>query len=168
MRRVAGILLLAIVVSGCGKQEGGYAVAPSEKGPGKAPEGKPAVPAPETKSEFVPSRFKMFYSPLVRADTFLLDTGSGAVSQMYSDPTTGIGFQSLTVAGMLKPVKPEAGRFAIFYSPLVRADTFLVDTEVGQVWQMTQAADKQIIFAPIKQPFAPVPGIYDDITQDKK
>ena len=30
------------------------------------------------------------------------------------------------------------GRFRIFFSPHVRADTFLVDTQTGRVWRLTQ------------------------------
>lgn len=33
------------------------------------------------------------------------------------------------------------GRFQIFINPNVRADTFLVDTQTGKVWQLTQFTD---------------------------
>jgi len=33
------------------------------------------------------------------------------------------------------------GRFVIMFSPLVRADTFLLDTATGKIWQMVQMSD---------------------------
>jgi hypothetical protein len=33
------------------------------------------------------------------------------------------------------------GRFQIFFNPNVRADTFLVDTQTGTVWQLIQFTD---------------------------
>jgi hypothetical protein len=33
------------------------------------------------------------------------------------------------------------GRFQIFFNPNVRADTFLVDTQTGKVWRMTNYTD---------------------------
>lgn len=32
-------------------------------------------------------------------------------------------------------------RFQIFFNPNVRADTFLLDTQTGKVWQLTQLTD---------------------------
>ena len=32
-------------------------------------------------------------------------------------------------------------RFQIFFNPNVRADTFLLDTQTGKVWQLTQFTD---------------------------
>ena len=36
---------------------------------------------------------------------------------------------------------PQTGRYQIFFSPHMRADTFLVDTVEGKVWQLTTYAD---------------------------
>jgi len=36
---------------------------------------------------------------------------------------------------------PIQGRFVIAFSPIVRADTFLVDTETGRVWQSIRYTD---------------------------
>jgi len=33
------------------------------------------------------------------------------------------------------------GRFQIFFSPITRADTFLVDTQTGRTWRLTQYVD---------------------------
>jgi len=38
------------------------------------------------------------------------------------------------------------GRFKIFYSPLARADTYLVDTKTGAVWQEQTVKDGSVVF----------------------
>lgn len=38
-------------------------------------------------------------------------------------------------------VRPPVGRYQIVFSPNVRADTFLLDTQKGRVWQMTKFSD---------------------------
>jgi hypothetical protein len=38
-----------------------------------------------------------------------------------------------------QPIAPiQNGRFQIFFNPNVRADTFLLDTQTGKVWQLTK------------------------------
>lgn len=40
------------------------------------------------------------------------------------------------------PRAPEQyGRYVITFSPFARADTFLLDTETGKVWQLTKFTD---------------------------
>lgn len=42
------------------------------------------------------------------------------------------------------PRSPEQyGRFVITFSPFARADTFLLDTQTGKVWQLTRFTDIQ-------------------------
>ena len=36
---------------------------------------------------------------------------------------------------------PRNGRYMIVFSPIVRADTFLLDTQKGRVWQLTKNSD---------------------------
>jgi hypothetical protein len=38
-------------------------------------------------------------------------------------------------------VTTPGGRYQILFSPLARADTFLLDTETGKVWQLTKFTD---------------------------
>lgn len=35
------------------------------------------------------------------------------------------------------------GRYVVTFSPFARADTFLVDTQTGKVWQLTKFSDLQ-------------------------
>lgn len=46
------------------------------------------------------------------------------------------------------------GRFVVTFSPFARADTFLVDTQSGKVWQLTRYTDIQgdpLVFMPIER-----------------
>jgi hypothetical protein len=49
----------------------------------------------------------------------------------------------LPAAGVSAQPTPgrEFGRYQIFFSPHVRADTFLVDTQTGKVWQVVKYSD---------------------------
>ena len=54
----------------------------------------------------------------------------------------------LYVAGALAQESPPTpqpstsqGRYVIVFSPLARADTFLLDTQTGRVWQLTTYTD---------------------------
>lgn len=40
-----------------------------------------------------------------------------------------------------RAVRAPVGRYQIVFSPNVRADTFLLDTQKGRVWQMTKFSD---------------------------
>ena len=40
-------------------------------------------------------------------------------------------------------VPVQSGRFQIFFSPHARAETFLVDTQTGKVWQLVKFTDVQ-------------------------
>lgn len=47
----------------------------------------------------------------------------------------------IAVQADLKKPDYEPGRYQMYFSPFMRADTFIVDTKGGQVWQMV--ADKE-------------------------
>ena len=49
------------------------------------------------------------------------------------------GCSSAASAPVTNPVS--SGRYTIFYSPQVERDTFLVDTQTGQTWQLVQGKD---------------------------
>jgi len=38
------------------------------------------------------------------------------------------------------------GRFQVYFSPIMRADTFLVDTQTGKVWKHVQTAQGGFIW----------------------
>jgi len=42
-----------------------------------------------------------------------------------------------------RTLRPVPARYQIVFSPHVRADTFLLDTQKGRVWQMTKFSDLQ-------------------------
>lgn len=45
----------------------------------------------------------------------------------------------------------KTGRFQIYYSPIVRADTFLLDTQTGKVWQMVKDKDDNSLWQLMKK-----------------
>ena len=45
-----------------------------------------------------------------------------------------------------KSSQRERGRFQIFMHPTFRADEFLLDTETGRTWQMTQESKEKYMF----------------------
>ena len=55
-----------------------------------------------------------------------------------------VGFALLSIlmlAGCDKLPSSGSQRFQIVFNPNVRADTFLIDTQKGKVWQMTKFTD---------------------------
>jgi len=53
----------------------------------------------------------------------------------------------LLIQSPQKPAPPSAGpsggRYQIVFSPLIRADTFLLDTQSGRTWQIVKFEDLQ-------------------------
>ena len=92
-------------------------------------------------------RFQMFFSPFVRADTFLVDTSQCRVWQMVSAKDTDqTVFQLTPVRHAPSPLTPTSGRYILVFSPHVRADTFLLDTIGGSTWQMVTDKDGNLVF----------------------
>ena len=57
-----------------------------------------------------------------------------------------IAFQPIKVTLAPAPSNPVSGRYIITFSPHVQADTFLIDTQSGDGWQLTEASDKSEVF----------------------
>lgn len=67
-------------------------------------------------------------------------------------PFTTQGFQARYNSAPFQP-----NRFQIYFSPIVRADTFLVDTATGMVWQMVEDTNtKKMLFV-----YRDVDGIFE-------
>jgi hypothetical protein len=43
------------------------------------------------------------------------------------------------------------GRYKIFYSPIARTDTFLLDTQTGKVWQLVKDKDDNLLWQPMER-----------------
>jgi len=57
-------------------------------------------------------------------------------------PFAALVLSVAALTGCDKPQQqPKQQRFQIVFNPNVRADTFLLDTEKGRVWQMTKLTD---------------------------
>jgi len=101
------------------------------------------------------SVFQMFFSPHVRADTFLVNTAKGIVWVTVSTKAGDQAFQKVPVAPPPDSSTVQAGRFRIYYSAMVRRDTFLTDTTTGKIWVLAQDKDKNAVFQTVE-----VEGIY--------
>ncbi len=54
-----------------------------------------------------------------------------------------MSFASLSNVFAESSMTVQNARFQIFFSPFVRADTFLVDTQTGKVWELIKFTDIQ-------------------------
>jgi len=45
-----------------------------------------------------------------------------------------------------KASQKDVGRYQIFMHPVIRADEYLLDTQTGRTWQMTQESKEKYIF----------------------
>jgi hypothetical protein len=106
-------------------------------------------------------RYQMFFSPIVRADTFLLDTRSGAVRQMVKKSNGDSHWE--TVECIPSPEKSVTNdRYKIYFSPIVRADTFLLDVVTGKTWQMMEdPKNKEKLFGMITSDHAENPDLFN-------
>jgi hypothetical protein len=54
-----------------------------------------------------------------------------------------LAFSTVSLSNVFaQPLAPlQNGRFQIFFNPNARADTFLLDTQTGKVWRLTQITD---------------------------
>jgi hypothetical protein len=91
------------------------------------------------------NRFQMFFSPYARADGFLMDTASGTVRRMVQDSNGDVVFEKVIVEDS-PPSGVVSSRYRLFFGPMARADTFLLDTSSGTVWQMLVDPNKNVTF----------------------
>lgn len=61
------------------------------------------------------------------------------------------GTQASGESPTLTPLDCGTGRFRVFFSPLFRADTFLVDTETGMIWRHAVAENGESIWEPMRR-----------------
>lgn len=109
----------------------------------------PSVQSTNLNSGQIGKRFQMFYSPIKRADTFLVDTKVGKVWQQVEDSITKEPFfktvpkleETDIYADLVNEAEGAPGRFQIVFSPHVVADTYLLDTTSGKTWGVVQTKD---------------------------
>ena len=58
----------------------------------------------------------------------------------------GIVFLIITAFLIGKATQKNIGRYQIFMHPTFRADEYLLDTETGRTWQMTQESKEKYMF----------------------
>jgi hypothetical protein len=69
----------------------------------------------------------------------LLGSLLSACDQKQPPPPAGIALDN--PSALAATPMPRNGRYVIVFSPIARADTFLLDTQKGKVWQLTRFND---------------------------
>jgi hypothetical protein len=82
--------------------------------------------------------YQMFYGPHARADTYLVNTATGAVWLEVETKQKKNAFQKISVVPRPSVMNPKVGRFRIYFSPHARMDSYLCDTLTGQLWIAAQ------------------------------
>jgi hypothetical protein len=71
----------------------------------------------------------------------------GAIAQTARSPQSAKQPSAVSAA----PSQSHVGKYQLFFSPLARADVYLVDTETGKIWKpitITNATDTNLKSAP--------------------
>lgn len=90
-------------------------------------------------------RYQMLFSPFARADSFLVDTQTGEIRQMVKASNGNVVFELVRIENAPLPSNTP-GRYRIYFGSQARADTFLLDTASGNVWQMFEDTDTKMTF----------------------
>ncbi len=72
---------------------------------------------------------------------------AGAIAQTVRAPQSA----KQPAAAAAVPAQSHVGKYQLFFSPLARADVYLVDTETGKIWKpitITNAKDTNLKSAP--------------------
>jgi hypothetical protein len=75
-------------------------------------------------------------SQFLRRQTFKLDRFSGRVWQKVVDDKDNPSWEETIVESRPKQVSPGHPHFQIFLSGYMAKDTFLIDTDTGDTWQL--------------------------------
>lgn len=78
--------------------------------------------------------FQMYFSPFTRQDSFLLNSAVGRVWVLKNAGDRN-EFEPVAVSPMPSGSN-QPGRFRVYFGATVRADTFMVDSQSGQVWTL--------------------------------
>ena len=94
------------------------------------------------------ARFEIVQSPLAAKWTFRLDRYTGRVYQLVKTQGDGVAWETMLFLGGPEASKPMRPKFVIFSSGLAARHTFLMDSDTGQTWILTN-----ILGVPGWQPF---------------
>ncbi len=88
------------------------------------------------------ARFEIVQSPLAAMWTFRLDRYAGAVWLLMSDDEKNSHWIEMEFSRRPKVANPTQPRFQLFTSGLAAEHTYLVDTQSGDTWQLTEQMTK--------------------------
>jgi len=94
------------------------------------------------------ARYEIVQSQLIARNTFRLDRFTGNVAQLVSTNNDKMTWEEMIVRNLPKIERPTKARFQIFTSGLAARFTFLIDTETGNTWVLTQTFGNILIWDP--------------------
>ena len=83
------------------------------------------------------ARFEIVHSPLAAKWTFRLDRYTGNIGQLVKTASGGSAWDSMNVIGLPKVDSTYGPRFVLLTSGLAARFTFLMDTQSGRTWELT-------------------------------
>lgn len=96
------------------------------------------------------SRFEVIQSELAARWTFRLDKQCGRVAQLVSTELGGVAWQEMMVLNLPDCDLLGRLRYQIFTSGLAARHTFLIDTQSGRSWILTENSDSEPIWDPFE------------------
>jgi hypothetical protein len=141
----AGTLAAAAPIHGQGTQSGAGQATQSASAPTSEyrPHEKTSLPAA--------ARYEIIQSAVAAKITLRLDRWSGEVDQMVSRADSSIGWQG--VPRELNPVRDQQivaeANYQIFSSGIAIRYTFLINSNTGATWQLTEDPSRGLFWLPI-------------------
>ena len=94
-------------------------------------------------------RCEIIQLQLAARNTFRLDRFTGNIAQLISVAGGRMNWSYMTINGLPSIERPTRARFQIFTSGHAVRFTFLIDTDTGNTWVMTESGNS-ILWEPIR------------------
>lgn len=94
-------------------------------------------------TEMNSARYEIVQNPIARKYTFKLDKYTGNISQMVKMSDDEVGWESMLIISQ-DTVKYDEPVYQIVMGGYSVADTFLLNTKTGEVWQLVKGLFSEI------------------------
>lgn len=105
-----------------------------------------AQDAPAVSTEMNNARFEVIQNPNIRKYTFYLDKNEGNVYQLVKTRSGGFAWEIMDIYPNNSNTKYTESTYQIFIGGIAAADTFLIDTKTGRIWNLVQRPDESIVW----------------------
>lgn len=105
-----------------------------------------AQDAPAVSTEMNNARFEVIQNPNIRRYTFYLDKNEGNVYQLVKTRSGGFAWEIMDIYPNKSNTKYTESTYQIFIGGIAAADTFLIDTKTGRIWNLIQRPDESIVW----------------------